>query len=631
MSNQDLTIGKEIKEVISNIKIPNVAILGRTGVGKSTLINAVFGTDLAKVGAGLPITQDFIRYPRNNEEIFPVVVYDSPGYEAIKELEWVERVIQFLEDKSTKKLEERIHLIWYVINASSARVEYFEREILNKLTQQHVPAVIVLSQCDRATPEEISGIETALEEFKLKKIYSVIKTSAQPLKIRGRRICQPFGLKELVDKTVALLPKIYSEAIVVAQIVDLRSKRQLAWQYIAAAASTCFTAGFIPITGVTPAAAIASQVTLCIKIASIYGYADFAYFLSTVGTFRVSLLSNIFLTATLDLLSAIFPPSHVLSGGVAATFITVIGLTYASVFEKLAKSRIYVKGKQATEEFLKTTFRQEFEKYLSIRILSKKDLKIVEDIFLDEAKNTESQENLPFEIETIPDYSTQEKQHSQGVTNLISENIESTNLKENDRNTNHRFIPKPRYNRSQKRLNTWKLNALIPFLLILSIAICLSSIQLLTQKKSKTSQEISRISVDKSHAKSAIEKLVMEGKTLANIDLSRANLIGANLKNANLSYANLSYANLSYANLNGSNLIGAELKDANLRYADLSYADLSEINLDGADIKNANLKFVKNLTPSQIKSATNWDKAEYNKDFFIKLGIKSRDVDANQN
>ncbi|WP_253256933.1 GTPase [Microcystis aeruginosa] len=29
---------------------PNIAVIGRTGAGKSTLINGVFGSDLAKTG-----------------------------------------------------------------------------------------------------------------------------------------------------------------------------------------------------------------------------------------------------------------------------------------------------------------------------------------------------------------------------------------------------------------------------------------------------------------------------------------------------------------------------------------------------------------------------------------------------
>ena len=36
----------------------NLAIFGKTGVGKSTLINAIFGEDLAETGIGEPVTKD---------------------------------------------------------------------------------------------------------------------------------------------------------------------------------------------------------------------------------------------------------------------------------------------------------------------------------------------------------------------------------------------------------------------------------------------------------------------------------------------------------------------------------------------------------------------------------------------
>ncbi len=442
MSTREPIVAEEVKEIISNINVPNIAIIGSTGVGKSTLINSIFGIDLAKTGAGLPITQSFVKYPAKNEGFFPIVIYDSPGYEAAKGLEWVKRVLDFLEEKRAKNLKEQIHLIWYVINASSARVEYFERDILNKITQQHVPAIIVLSQCDRARPHEIKGIEEALDSFDLKKIYSVIKTSAKPLEINGRPIRQPFGLTDLVDKTIKLVPEMYSEAIVRAQIVDLSSKKKLAWQYITTAASACFTAGFIPIPGVTPAAAIASQVTLSIKIASIYGYADFAYFLSTVGTFSISSLSNIFLTATLDLLSSVFPPSRTLSGGLAATFITIIGLTYISVFEKLAKAHIYVKGKEATEEFLGRTFRQEFKKYVNVKIFSNQDLKEVERTYLSEIDDKLQVLSLSTEVEDKQELKDNEILN----TSIFSQTtLKPSNLIEghdSDKNVIHKSIPR---------------------------------------------------------------------------------------------------------------------------------------------------------------------------------------------
>jgi predicted GTPase len=36
----------------------NLAIFGKTGVGKSTLVNAIFGENVAATGIGEPVTQD---------------------------------------------------------------------------------------------------------------------------------------------------------------------------------------------------------------------------------------------------------------------------------------------------------------------------------------------------------------------------------------------------------------------------------------------------------------------------------------------------------------------------------------------------------------------------------------------
>ncbi len=63
-----------------NHVLPNIMVLGKVGVGKSSLINNVFGRDVAKVSDTIPETQDFeCYYGKNNNS--NVNLIDSKGYE----------------------------------------------------------------------------------------------------------------------------------------------------------------------------------------------------------------------------------------------------------------------------------------------------------------------------------------------------------------------------------------------------------------------------------------------------------------------------------------------------------------------------------------------------------------------
>ncbi|MDJ0687754.1 MAG: pentapeptide repeat-containing protein [Xenococcaceae cyanobacterium MO_188.B32] len=101
------------------------------------------------------------------------------------------------------------------------------------------------------------------------------------------------------------------------------------------------------------------------------------------------------------------------------------------------------------------------------------------------------------------------------------------------------------------------------------------------------------------HIISALETLIQAQKNLRSFNFTNANLEDANLAKADFYRSNFSHANLSNANL----------AEANLYRANLYNANFANTNLKNANLTNANLKSAKNLTPTQIKSACNWEKA----------------------
>jgi uncharacterized protein YjbI with pentapeptide repeats len=122
--------------------------------------------------------------------------------------------------------------------------------------------------------------------------------------------------------------------------------------------------------------------------------------------------------------------------------------------------------------------------------------------------------------------------------------------------------------------------------------------------------------------KAAFQGVIFKDANLRGTDLSWANLSGADLDKTNLIRTNLSAANLTEANFSGANLSEANLSEANLSEANLSEALLLGALLVGTDLNKANFEDnVKELMPSQIRTAKNWEAAYFSKGTLDSLGL----------
>ena len=73
-----------IAEKIKNLNTLNIIVAGKTGVGKSTLINSVFRDEVADTGIGKPVTDHMRRLTNKG---VPLAIYDTRGFELGKEVQ----------------------------------------------------------------------------------------------------------------------------------------------------------------------------------------------------------------------------------------------------------------------------------------------------------------------------------------------------------------------------------------------------------------------------------------------------------------------------------------------------------------------------------------------------------------
>lgn len=374
----------ELENLAEKMRAPSIVLLGRSGAGKSSIINSVFGSEMAKVGTGLPVSTTFERY-RDDK----VIIYDSRGYEAGDDDSdgFIKGVADFIAGKDKHSLEHQIHLAWYVIPANTKRVLPYDSQIICKIMEHRIPVCIVLSQADLAREAELKAMEETirglLDEFEgdEKLFFKYLRVAANP--IHG----DAYGVNELISYTIEMLPVIYREGFIKRQTSNMAEKRKLAFESIKNRAVGCFVAGFAPIPFSTPAAAMYSQKELVRDISEIYNYTELADALEKVSKINKAAVAGFLGTSALDAISTLTLPfggvlvSGSLAGITSATYIVVMGYTYISVYEQFAKKKFDGLSDLVLKDQLKEIFSAQFKRHQDIKITKKDDLDNLDTLF----------------------------------------------------------------------------------------------------------------------------------------------------------------------------------------------------------------------------------------------------------
>jgi len=200
----------------------NLMIIGKSGVGKSSLLNYLFNRNLAETGSGKPVTKEGFHLKSGLIDGKTVNIYDSWGIEAGKTKEWLEMFEkQIQQSKTERNVGKWMHTVLFCISAESKRIEPFEKEILKVLIREKLNPVVVVTKSDA----DIEGsFKREIENILRLKTVSVCSESKSVGLGKSKKVTVSSGKNELINSVLVNCIGSFKERIVVIQKAVLKQR-----------------------------------------------------------------------------------------------------------------------------------------------------------------------------------------------------------------------------------------------------------------------------------------------------------------------------------------------------------------------------------------------------------------------
>ena len=160
-----------------NKESTNVLIIGKSGVGKSSLVNYLFGKELQPVGVGAPVTKMQIKeFTYKYDKHFEMHIYDTWGLEpSTQKAElWKKKIFDEIARHDKESISEWFNTIIFCLNAKSSRIEDFELDIMEQLLREKNHLTIALTHCrSKEDPDGIILRKSIREELEKRGIDSL--------------------------------------------------------------------------------------------------------------------------------------------------------------------------------------------------------------------------------------------------------------------------------------------------------------------------------------------------------------------------------------------------------------------------------------------------------------------------
>lgn len=325
-------IRKKIEEAMRQRGRVNILVSGRSGVGKSTLINAVFQGNLAQTGQGRPVTQTVREFTK---EGIPISIFDTRGLEMSNYAQTLGSLAELVEQRNADPDPHRhIHVAWLCISEGSRRVEHAETDAAEMLASK-MPVLVVITKARNDGGFRSEALRLIPSARNAMRVRALAETDEEGNTLGVR------GLVELVDATMELVPEAHRQAFAAAQRVSIELKVRRSEKIVAGAASGALAAGIAPIPFSDAAILVPIQIGMLAGISATFGMELNKAFISTLlssvaGALGATVAGRALVGGLLKLLpGAGSIAGGAIAGATAATLTSTVGFVYIRVLSTL--------------------------------------------------------------------------------------------------------------------------------------------------------------------------------------------------------------------------------------------------------------------------------------------------------
>lgn len=350
------SVNSAVEDALKSRGVANILLAGKTGVGKSTLLNAIFRDDFAETGQGRPVTEHTRKFTKKG---VPVSIYDTRGLEikdyknVINELDGLVKDLNSDEDP-----QKHIHVCWLCVSEGSRRIEDAEVELANAMADRNIPVIVVITKA-----QSDDGFRNKAKEL-IPIARNHIRVNSIPTILDGGYIIQTHGLDKLVSLTMEVIPEGQKKAFAAAQKVSLDSKVSTSRKVVAGFATSAAGAAAVPVPFSDFIAIVPIQIGMLAGISASFGLDINKAFLGTLvsSTFTGvagSFAGRAIVGSLLKLIPGIGSAGGAaISATVAATITTTFGEAYIATLRKLLEND---PSKQLSAEEVAAAFKNQLD------------------------------------------------------------------------------------------------------------------------------------------------------------------------------------------------------------------------------------------------------------------------------